>query len=170
MGRLLITSFCLVLFMHVGWAQDEQAGDSFRTPGRLVYGNGNKLLAEGSLALRSGDYAEGIRLTQLGLEQSGNSDYLRTSALSNLCAAYAATQEPDEAIAYCGQALEVDTKNWRALSNRAYAHWVKRMHAEAAADLEAAEAINPNSREIAQIRGLINQSTLQPRISVEDRL
>jgi hypothetical protein len=43
------------------------------------------------------------------------------------------------------------------------------MHTEAAADLEAATAINPGASEIAQIRGLINQSTLQPRVRVEDR-
>jgi tetratricopeptide (TPR) repeat protein len=170
MGRLLITSLCLYLVAPVGSAQDGQAQDNFKMPGRLVYENGNQLLSAGSKALRSGDYAEGITLTLRGLEQPGNSDYLRTSALSNLCAAYAATQKPDDAIEYCGQALEVDTRNWRALSNRAYAHWVKRMHDEAAADLAAAEAINPNASEIAQIRGLINQSTLQPRVSIEDRL
>lgn len=170
MGRLLITILCLFLVVPAGQAQDGKPGDSFRMPSRLVYENGNQLLAAGSQALRSGDYMEGIRLTQRGLEQRGISDYLRTSGLSNLCAAFAATRDPDAAIDYCGQALEIDTENWRALSNRAYAHWQKRMHDEAAADLAAAESINPKSREIEQIRGLINQSTLEPRVSVEDRL
>ena len=83
MGRVLVSSLCMCLFSSVGSAQEEQAGDEFRTPGRIVLGEGNQLLAAGSQALRAGDYDEGIRLTLLGLERSGNSDYLRTSALSN---------------------------------------------------------------------------------------
>lgn len=169
MGRQLITSLCMCLVTGVSWAQDEQAGDNFKTPSRIVFGNGNELLAAGSRALRTGDYDEGIRLTQLGLEQTGISDHLRTSGLSNLCAAFAAIKEPDAAIDYCSQSLEIDQKNWRAFSNRAYAHWLKGMHTEAATDLEAAAAINPGANEIEQIRGLINQSTLQPRVNVEDR-
>ena len=169
MGRILVISLCTCLVTVAGWAQDEQAGDKFRSPSRIILGSGNQLLAAGSQALRTGAYDEGIRLTHLGLEQSGISDYERTSALSNLCAAYAVKEEPDAAIDYCGQSLEIDPGNWRALSNRAYAHWLKGMHAEAASDLEAAEAINPRAEEIEQIRGLINQSTLQPRVDVEDR-
>lgn len=169
MCRVLATSLCMCLISGVCSAQDERGGDGFRTPGRLVLGEGNQLLAAGSQALRAGDYDEGIRLTHLGLEQSGNSDYMRTSALSNLCAAYAAIMEPNAAIEYCSQALEIDKDNWHAFSNRAYAHWLKGMHTEAASDLEAAAAINPSASEIARIRGLINQSILQPRVNVEDR-
>lgn len=169
MGRLLVSSLCACLVAGIGWAQDEQAGDNFRTGGRLVLADGNRLLAAGSQALRVGNYDEGIRLTHQGLEQPGNSAYLRTMALSNLCAAYAVKKDADAAIDYCSQSLEVDGKNWRAYSNRAYAHWLKGMHAEASSDLDAATGINPGASEIAQIRGLINQSTLQPRVRVEDR-
>lgn len=169
MGRLLVSGLCACLVAGAGWAQDERAGDDFRTNGRLVFSDGNNLLAAGSQALRAGDYDEGIRLTRQGLEQPGNSAYLRTTALSNLCAAYAVKKEADAAIEYCSQSLEIDDENWRAFNNRAYAHWLKGMHTEAASDLEAASAINPSASEIAQIRGLINQSTLQPRVRVEDR-
>ena len=169
MGRVLLSSLCMCLVTSAGWVQERQAGDGFRTQGRLVFEDGNQLLAAGSKALRAGDYDEGIRLTHLGLEQSGHSAYERTTALSNLCAAYAAKQEPDAAIDYCSQSLEIDSKNWHALSNRAYAHWLKGMHAEATSDLDAAASINPSASVIAQIRGLINQSTLQPRVNVEDR-
>ena len=169
MDRAFVACLCMCLVASAGWAQEERAMDNFRTPGRLVFEDSNLLLAAGSHALRSGDWDEGIRLTQLGLERGGNSVYEHTSALSNLCGAYAAKRQPDSAIDYCSQALEVDTKNWRALSNRAYAHWLKGMHAEAASDLEAAAAINPSASVIAQIRGLINQSTLRPRVNVEDR-
>lgn len=169
MGRQLATSLCICLATGVSWAQDKDSPDAFRSPGKVVIEDGNKTLAAGSQALSAGDYEEGIRLTRLGLEQSGLSDRLRTSALSNLCAAYAATKRPDEAIGYCSQALEISPRNWRAFSNRAFAHWLKGMHTEAASDLAAAADINPGAAEIEQIRGLINQSTLQPRVSVEDR-
>lgn len=169
MHRALVISVCMGLVVSASWAQDERGKDKFRQPTRLVFEGGNQLLAAGSQAMRTGNYDEGIRLTLLGLEQRGNSDYLRTSGLSNLCAAYAATNVPDSAIDYCGQSLEVNNENWRAFLNRAYAHWLKGMHAEAAADLEAAEQINPRASEIEQIRGLINQSTLEPRVRVEDR-
>ncbi|MDH3419954.1 MAG: tetratricopeptide repeat protein [Gammaproteobacteria bacterium] len=169
MGNVLVSSLCMCLVTSVGWAQDEAAVDKFRTPGRIVLESGNQLLSAGSQALRAGAYDEGIRLTHLGLEQSGISAYQRTAALSNLCGAYAAKKAPDAAIEYCSQSLEIDNNNWRAFSNRAYAHWLKGMHTEAASDLEAAAAINPSAGEIEQIRGLINQSTLQPRVNVEDR-
>ena len=169
MGHVLVSSLCMCLVTSVSWAQDQPAGDEFRTHGRLVFEGGNERLSAGSKALRAGAYDEGIRLTHLGLEQPGNSAYQRTSALSNLCGAYAAKKEPDSAIEYCSQSLEIDNKNWRAFSNRAYAHWLKEMHTEAASDLEAAAAINPLASEIEQIRGMINQSTLQPRVNVEDR-
>ena len=169
MRHALLSSVCLCLVTSVTWSQDERANDDFRSPSRLVYENGNQLLSAGSQAMRTGDYDQGIELTLRGLEQRGNSDYLRTSALSNLCGAYAATRVPDAAIDYCSQSLEVDSKNWRAYVNRAYAHWLKGMHVEAASDLDAAEDINPRASEIGEIRGLINQSTLEPRVRVEDR-
>lgn len=169
MGRALASSLCICLVTSVASAQDEQAGDKFRMQNRLIFDTKDQLLVAGSQALSTGAYDEGIRLTHRGLERPGISDYERTTALANLCGAYAAKGEPDTAIEYCTQSLEVDAGNWRALSNRAYAHWLKGMHTEAESDLEAAAAINPGASQIAQIRGLINQSTLQPRVSVEDR-
>jgi tetratricopeptide (TPR) repeat protein len=168
MRHLLISVLCLSI-AGVSSAQEKPERDEFNTPNRLAFESGNEMLAAGSRALRTGDYQEGIRLTHLGLERSGNSAYERTTALSNLCAAYAATGEPDEAIRFCSESLVIDEKNWHALSNRAYAHWLKGMHEEAASDLEAAAAINPGAREIETIRGMINQSTLRPRVDVEAR-
>lgn len=169
MRRVLVTGLCICFAPGVAWAQEKPARDEFNTPNRLAFENANQMLANGSRALRAGAYDEGIRLTLLGLEQPGNSAYERTTALSNLCAAYAATGEPDAAIEYCGESLEIDDKNWHAFSNRAYAYWLKGMHTEAASDLEAAAAINPGASEIEKIRGMINQSTLRPRVDVEAR-
>jgi hypothetical protein len=41
-------------------------------------------------------------------------------------------------------------------------------YAEAQEDLDTASGINPQARQIAQIRGMINERTLQPNIVMED--
>jgi tetratricopeptide (TPR) repeat protein len=132
-----------------------------------VLGGGNEYLSAGADAIRAGQYEDGIRLTALGLERAPTpSD--RAAALSNLCAAHAAKNEPDRAIEFCTQSLELNDRNWRAYSNRAYAHYLKGMLTEASADLEAAAAISPNARQVVQIRGMINERSLQPSITVEE--
>jgi len=135
---------------------------------RTVIGAGNSLLAAGAEAIRYGRYDDGIRLTLMGLERPGNTEQNRSAAFSNLCAAHAAKEESDVAIAYCTESLELNTQNWRALSNRSYAYWLKEMYPEATVDLEAASAINPRARQISQIRGMLNEAGLQPRIIMED--
>jgi tetratricopeptide (TPR) repeat protein len=135
---------------------------------RIVFGGGNELLSAGAQAMRIGRYDDGIMLTQMGLERRGLSDALRSAGLSNLCAAYAAKKEPDRAIEICGQSLEINDQNWRAWSNRSYAYWLKGMYSEAEVDLEAATAINPDARQIFQIRGMLNEAGLQPRVITED--
>ena len=64
---------------------------------KTVLGVTNEYLAAGAEALRLKDYDEGIRLTLLGLDRP-TSPRDRSAALSNLCAAHAAKQEPDIAI------------------------------------------------------------------------
>jgi tetratricopeptide (TPR) repeat protein len=146
-----------------GWAQIEPQPDS-----RTVIGGGNELLSSGADAIRAGFYDEGIRLTTLGLERRDNTDRDRAAALSNLCAAHAAKREPDTAIPYCTESLTVNGSNWRAFSNRAYAYWLKGMFAEANVDLNAAAALSPGARQVAQIRAMINEATLRPRITLEE--
>jgi tetratricopeptide (TPR) repeat protein len=146
-----------------GWTQTDAPPDN-----RSVLGGGNDLLAAGSNAIRAGLYDEGIRLTMLGLDRRDNSDGERAAALSNLCAAYAAKNVPDTAIQFCTQSLAIDSRNWRAFSNRSYAYWLKGMFAEATFDLDAAAGISPKAKQVLQIRGMINESGLQPRITVED--
>jgi len=135
---------------------------------RTVLGGGNDLLAAGANAIRAGVYDEGIRLTSLGLERGGNTDYDRAAALSNLCAAYAAKGMPDTAIKHCTEALAINNRNWRAFSNRSYAYWLKGMYSEATFDLDAAAAISPKARQVQQIRAMINEAGLRPRITMEE--
>jgi tetratricopeptide (TPR) repeat protein len=163
LGRLILTGLAVYLVAGLVWAQTDDTPDN-----RTVLGGGNDLLASGSNAIRAGLYDEGIRLTMLGLDRRGNTDRERAAALSNLCAAYAAKSVPDTAVRFCTESLAIDDRNWRAFSNRSYAYWLKGMFAEAASDLDAAAAINPSARQVLQIRGMINESSLRPRITVED--
>ena len=136
---------------------------------RSVFGPSNQLLHAGAESIRYGRYDEGIQLTLAGLERKGTSDRDRAAGLSNLCAAFAALNQPNEAIQYCSESLEITELNWQAWSNRAYAYWLKEMYEEAASDLEEAMAINDQARQLSQIRGMLNEAGLRPRIVTEDR-
>ena len=164
MGRAIRISLLLSLVAGAVSAQpDDQVSDS-----RSVLGAGNQKLSVGATAIRAGDYDEGIRLTLAGLQAPDISTPMRVAALSNLCAAYAAKNQPDTAIRYCTESLGLDASNWRAFSNRSYAYWIKGLYSEAAIDLDAAAAMNPRARQVAMIRGMINEARLEPHIKIED--
>ena len=135
---------------------------------RTIIGSGNEFLSAGSFAIRVGQYDEGIRLTELGLTRYHPSLQDRASAFSNLCAAWAAKGEPDRAIEYCDRSLSLSSNNWRAYSNRSYAYFLKGMYSEATVDLDSAAAINPDARQVVQIRGMLNEQGLRPRVIMED--
>jgi tetratricopeptide (TPR) repeat protein len=164
MDRAIFCGLALLLTSQAGWTQ---ASDR-TTDNRTVLGGGNEFLADGSLAIQSGLYDEGIRLTLLGLQKAETSKHDRAAALSNLCAAYAAKQIPDAAIPYCNQSLAIDSGNWRAYSNRAYAYWLKGAYAEARFDIDAAAALSPRAKQVQQIRGMINEAGLRPRVTIQD--
>lgn len=164
MSRAILSGLALCLTAGFGWAQLHDPPPESRT----ILGGGNELLSAGADAIRVGQYDEGIRLTTLGLEHPMTRDQDRAAALSNLCAAYAAKGMPDAAIRSCTESLALNGQNWRAFSNRSYAYWLKGQFAEATFDLDAAAAINPVARQVAQIRGMINERSLQPRITLEE--
>jgi tetratricopeptide (TPR) repeat protein len=134
---------------------------------RTTLGVQNEYLAAGAEALMAKQYDEGIRLTVLGLERP-TQPRERADALSNLCAAHAAKREPAVAIDYCTQSLEIDSDNWRAYSNRAYAHYLSLRFQEADDDLDKALALNPSARQMPQIRGMLNERRLRGRVTMED--
>jgi tetratricopeptide (TPR) repeat protein len=159
-----LSGFAVSLIASICLAQEQPLAPGNRT----VFGVGVGLISQGGEAIRLGLYDEGIELTKRGLEEPGTDDHARAAALSNLCAAYAVKNLPDTAIAHCTESLAIDNRNWRAFSNRSYAYWVKGQLANAEADLEAAQALNPNARQVAEIRGMINESGLRPHVTVED--
>jgi tetratricopeptide (TPR) repeat protein len=134
---------------------------------RTVLGVANEYLAAGAEAIRAGQYDDGIRLTKLGLDRPA-SPRDRAAALSNLCAAHAAKKEPDIAIDYCTQSLGINDANWRAYSNRAYAYYLKREFDQADTDLDIALSINPNAKQMPQIRGMMNERRLRGRVTMEE--
>ena len=134
---------------------------------RTVLGVANEYLAAGAEALRLKEYDEGIRLTKLGLERP-TAPRDRAAALSNLCAAHAAKNEPDTAIQYCTESLGINDANWHAYSNRAYAYYLKKMFDEADVDLDKALSLNPSARQMPQIRGMMNERRLRGRVTTEE--
>jgi tetratricopeptide (TPR) repeat protein len=134
---------------------------------RTLVGVENEYLAAGAEALLEKRYDEGIRLTQIGLERPTKPKD-RADALSNLCAAYAAKRQPDMAIQYCDESLTINGQNWHALSNRAYAHYLKHNYAAADSDLDKALALKPEARTLPQIRGLMNERRLRGRVTIEE--
>ena len=136
--------------------------------GSTTIGGEHPMLAAGARAIRAGRYEEGIELTLKGLESEPASNRVRAAALSNLCAAYAAKEEPERAIEYCTQSLALDSGSWRAYSNRSYAHWLKGEYAQASLDLDAAALIAPQAPQVVTIRGMINEATHEPRVVIEE--
>jgi len=141
---------------------------STETP-RTVIGPSNVDLADGAAALLAGDAEEGVRLTLRGLNGAA-SERDRHAAWSNLCAGYLMLGRPDEALGYCNRAIDADTDNWRAFSNRAILHIQAGRYEEAKADIRRAEAINPRARKLGEVKRMLLDKTdpVVPSISVDD--
>jgi tetratricopeptide (TPR) repeat protein len=169
MVRIIVcgTASCLMLGPALGQRSDIPELTQEQPDSRTVIGVANEYLAAGAEAIRVKEYDEGIRLTKLGLERPA-SPRDRSAALSNLCAAHAAKNEPDLAIGYCTESLGINDSNWRAYSNRAYAYYLKRMFDQADADLDVALSINPNAKQMPQIRGMMNERRLRGRVTTEE--
>jgi tetratricopeptide (TPR) repeat protein len=169
MARILLCGIASCLVWGLAFGQRPQIPEitQEQADSRTVLGVANEYLAAGAKAIRAGQYDDGIRLTKLGLNRPA-SPRDRAAALSNLCAAHAAKKEPDTAIGYCTESLDINEANWRAYSNRAYAYYLKRQFEQADSDLEVALSINPNAKQMPQIRGMINERRLRGRVTMEE--
>lgn len=169
MDRIILCGIAGCLMMGPAFGQRPELAEltQQQADSRTVLGVANEYLAAGAEAIRAKQYDEGIRLTKLGLDRPA-SPRDRAAALSNLCAAHAAKNEPDLAIGYCTESLTINEGNWRAYSNRAYAYYLKRQFDRADTDLDAALSINPSARQMPQIRGLMNERRLRGRVTMEE--
>jgi len=169
MARIFICGVAMSLASAAVFAQPSGVPEisQEQADSRTVIGVANEYLAAGAEAIRIKQYDDGIRLTKMGLERPA-SPRDRSAALSNLCAAHAAKNEPDVAIGYCTESLSINDANWRAYSNRAYAYYLKKMFDEADADLDVALALNPTAKQMPQIRGMMNERRLRGRVTMEE--
>ncbi len=160
----------LTIWLAIGVFQLVAAQDTVPpgTSAMVLGGPANVDLAAGAMLIQSGDYEEGIERTLLGLQDQTLTARLRSAGLSNLCAAYAAKAMADAAIQACTESLVSNDANWRAYSNRSYAYWIMGRFTAAQSDLDRAAALSPHARQIAQIRGMINERRLRPNIVMED--
>ena len=158
----------VVLICLVPLALDASAQQLQEDNTSILLGRSNMDLATGSILIQSGDYQAGIERTLRGLEDRDVSHLDRSAGLSNVCAAYAAQNLAETALRYCTESLIENESNWRAYSNRSYSYWLLGRYDEAYRDLEAASELNPRAKQIAQIRGMINERRLRPNVIMED--
>jgi tetratricopeptide (TPR) repeat protein len=144
---------CLAsIFMAGGASGDELAQAQSAT----VIGPLNQLLSDGSVALESGRYEEGVRLTLAGLDQPNN-PHDAASGHSNVCAGYAALKRWQDALEHCNRALELDRSNWRTYNNRAAVFTGLKQFALAIADVHKGLALAPSSGTLHKSLEVVNQ-------------
>ena len=117
-------------------------------------------LSDGATALTTGNYGEGIRLTEIGLKAPPARNN-RSAAMSNLCAGFAGTREYDLALRHCTAALEIDASNWQAFNNRALAHFRLGDLAAAQQDLDRGLALNPESGQLKRVQELVQEASIR---------
>ena len=156
----------LIASLAAGAIGAQSTNRAERPESRTVLGS-NDYLAQGAEQIRMHQYDEGIRLTTRGRAQAGSINE-RAAALSNLCAAFAAKGNADQAIDYCTQSIALREDNWRAYSNRSFAYYLKGRYRQAQDDLAIVASINPDAPTIEKIRGMINEKSLRPTITMED--
>ena len=113
-------------------------------------------LSDGATALSIGNYGEGIRLTELGLDAPPMRNN-RSAAMSNLCAGFNGTQEYRRAIEHCSAALELDDSNWQAHNNRALAYFRLGNLEAAQKDIDRGLELNPESGKLKRVQKLIQR-------------
>ncbi len=117
-------------------------------------------LSDGALALRLGDYEEGIRLTLLGLRSpagSAHSVRTRSSAHNNLCAGYVMARKFKEGLEHCNEALRLKDTKWQAYSNRAVLYALTGQFKRAAEDIESGKRIKPDAKRLLQAEEFLKQ-------------
>lgn len=152
--------FLFLLLPAVGGATE---GLSSKT----VIGPQNTFLADGANALLAGDFAEGVRLTQIGL-RFASTDKNRGAAHNNICAGLMKMNQLELALEHCDNALTINPRDWHAYSNRAGVLLRMDRLEEAEAAVEKGLSINPNSRTLLKILDAARSIRYSPTVSVVD--
>jgi tetratricopeptide (TPR) repeat protein len=113
-------------------------------PGATTVLGHNAMLADGSHALVNRQWAKGIELTLMGLRDTvSNED--RAVGYANLCGAYIAIKQFEQALQNCDRSIAIVQTNWRAWQNRAAANLSLGRINESMRDIERGLAINPDA-------------------------
>lgn len=104
-------------------------------------------------AVTRGEWPEAIHF---GLEvvESGGAPGHKVAAYTNLCAAYAATGELEQALEACDSALELRGNAWRAMNNRGAVLWLAGDRDAAIEAFQAANAASSGEDEVEANLGL----------------
>lgn len=158
LGRIVVV--CLLLAFAAAVAQQNTT----------ILGPTNPNLYHGANELLDGNAEEGVRLTLLGVKFATNSRD-RLTGMSNLCAGFIMLDQLETALSYCDKVLAKNNKHWRAYSNRALAHLKLGQIEQAEQDLQMAESISPNARNVKIIRSMLLDETdpVAPHIVIDDR-
>ncbi|WP_203293609.1 tetratricopeptide repeat protein [Maricaulis parjimensis] len=130
------------VFSSVGYAQSCDTAPQFaghRTANGVVRAQYN--------AVSRGEWADAIHFGEEILASRGAPGH-KVAALTNLCAAYAATGEYERAIESCDTALEMRDGAWRALNNRGAALWLSGQPDAALSAFQAAETASSGEDEV----------------------
>jgi tetratricopeptide (TPR) repeat protein len=146
------------------------ASAAFGQENKTVIGPSNADLHAGAELLRDGDGAEGLRRTLKGLE-SAATPREKVAGMSNACAAHVMLGQYEEALPWCDQALEINSRHWRALVNRSLACLKLGRLEDAEADLLRAEALAPGARSVKLVRSMYLDVTdpVAPHVVIDDR-
>ena len=151
-----------VLFVGVGTAAAQES--------KTVLGPRNIDLAAGAELLKAGEAEKGLERTLEGLKHAA-SVRERVAGNSNACAGYVMLDQPENALPYCDEALEIRERHWRARVNRAHAYLKLARFSDADADLTVAEDVAPGSRSVKLVRAMYLDATdpVAPHVVVDDR-
>ncbi|MEM9533368.1 MAG: tetratricopeptide repeat protein [Pseudomonadota bacterium] len=134
---------------------------------RTVIGPDNRFLADGAQALLMGDYLEGVRLTEIGLEFA-HTPKEQAQGLSNLCAGLIKLEQFDLALEKCDLALELTPDQWRAHSNRANVLLQMGRLDEAEAAVERGLELRPKSPTLLKVLDAARLMRYDPTVTVKD--
>lgn len=159
----------VVMFLITAAAAAQQPGND-EGQARTVIGPSNVDLADGAAALRVGDAAEGVRLTERGLRSASN-ERDRLAGYSNLCAGLVMLDRYEEALQSCNTAIAIDNRHWRSYNNRALAYLKLRRYDEAERDIRRGQELNPDARTLKIVKAMYLDAVdpVAPSVIIDDR-
>lgn len=166
MRTTTITAATVLVFVWLALVAPAAFGQEHKT----VIGPSNMDLHAGAELLKQGKAAEGLQRTLQGLE-TATTTREKVAGMSNVCAAHVMLGSYEDALPWCDQALEIRSRNWRALVNRSLAYLKLGRLEEAEADLVLAEEIAPGARSVKLVRSIYLDVTdpVAPHVIIDDR-